>query len=529
MSSSNKQIGLILLLGFLMPVLFYSFYEIYSLNQTEEELTQIYKEQLSSITFAANQYTDDIVQNWLAELNLLESYSYSKLKPFLDNHQAVDAIYIQDFQDLGLPHTGWQISDYAFDPDRIPIDSILMEQSGLIEKLGRYFEANYQKKFPIALKQDYDRAILLCVIGPEKKQGKGVLAAMVIDIKEFTYEILGPRLQQLSRDQFVFIVHDLWKDQAIFYTKKNFEGELVKEEDLWLLPNQKLFVYASGATIEDSVKKRAKTNLWLLLGLDVVILLVVLLVFRNLRRALQLAQYKSDFVSNVSHELRTPLALIRMFAETLELKRIPSEEKQHEYYRIIRQESERLSGIVNKILNFSELDSGKRAFTFAEGDLCELVQEVMYTYEYHLKQKGFEWQLDCPQDSPLLCLDQDAISEAMVNLIDNAVKYSKENKKIKIHFQRNKKEFGVSVTDRGIGISPEHQKAIFDKFFRVTKGSVYSVQGTGLGLSLVQDIMKAHHGRVSLDSEAGKGSTFTLWFPLDPPKNIKNESKNTAG
>lgn len=509
-----------------MPVLFYSFYEIYTLNQTEEELTEIYKQQLASITFAANQYAEDIVQNWLSELNLLDTYSPENLQPFFNNHQPVDAIYIHDFQELGIAYKGWQVGDTALDKQSIPIDSILEANAGLTQKLGRYFEAGYQKKYPLPLVQDSGRAVLLCVIGNAKN--RGVLAAMIIDIQQFTYEILGPRLQQLSRDQFVFVVHDLWKDRGIFFTKKNFKGELVKAEQLWILPRQKLFVYAIGSTIEDTVKKRARTNIWLLIGLDLVILLVVLLVFRNLRKALQLAQYKSDFVSSVSHELRTPLALIRMFAETLELKRVSSEEKKEEYHKIIRQESERLSGIVNKILNFSEMDSGKRAFSFEKAKLCDLVKGVMYTYEYHLKQKGFEWQMDCPEDSPLLCIDQDAISEAIVNLIDNAVKYSKEEKHIRIFFQENKKEFGVSVADKGIGISSEHQKAIFDKFFRVTKGSVYSVQGTGLGLSLVQDIMKAHHGRVSLDSKIGKGSTFTLWFPLSPPKTLTNESKNTT-
>lgn len=514
-------------MGFLMPMLFYSFYEIYSLNQTEEELTQIYKQQLSSITFAANQYADDIVQNWLSELNLLSEYNESSLWPFFSNHQSVDAIYIKDFKEVGLKNEGWLVGDTSFKPGNIPIESILLEEESLVEKLGRYFEADYQKKQPISLVQDSGRAILLCVVGgPESK---GVLAAMVIDIKQFTYEVLGPRLQQLSRDQFVFVVHDLWRDRGIFYTHKNFEGQLVNAEELWILPHQKLFVYATGSTIEDSVKSRAKTNLWLLIGLDVVIVLVVILVFRNLRKALLLAQYKSDFVSSVSHELRTPLALIRMFAETLELKRVPTEDKKAEYHKIIRQEAERLSGIVNKILNFSEMDSGKRVFSFQEGKLCNLVKDVMYTYEYHLKQKGFEWEFECPDNTPILCIDQDAISEALVNLIDNAVKYSKETKHIRIFFQSNNKEFGLSIADQGIGISMEHQKAIFDKFFRVTKGSVYSVQGTGLGLSLVRDIMKAHHGRVSLESALGKGSTFTLWFPLHPPKTIKNESKDITG
>ncbi|MCI4671317.1 MAG: HAMP domain-containing histidine kinase [Bacteroidia bacterium] len=502
-----------------MPILFFSLFEIYNLNQTEEELTQIYDQQLSSITFAANQYADDIVQNWLSELNLAEDYSQESLDAFLNNHWSVDAMYLYDFQKLGLENMGWKVNDSSFHAENLPIENILAENEGLIEKLGRYFEADYQKKFPLTIKNDSSRAILLCVVG--KNKNKGILAALVINIKQFTFEVLGPRLQQLSRGRFVFVVHDQRKNMGIFYTKKNFTGELVKEEKVWILPDQTLYVYSTGVTIEDTVRQRANVNLWMLIGLNVILIAVVFLVFRNLRRELELAQYKSDFVSNVSHELRTPLALIRMFAETLELKRVPTEDKKEEYHRIIRQESERLTGIVNKILNFSELDSGKRAFTFQDHDICKLVKDTMYTYEYHLKQKGFDWELACPDSSPMLSLDHGAISEAVVNLIDNAVKYSEEKKFIKIFFQKGNKEFGLSVSDQGIGISPEHQKAIFDKFFRVTKGSLYSVQGTGLGLSLVQDIMKAHQGRISLESQLGEGSTFTLWFPLQTPKKPK--------
>jgi len=203
-----------------------------------------------------------------------------------------------------------------------------------------------------------------------------------------------------------------------------------------------------------------------------------------------------------------------MFAETLELNRIPSENKKKEYYRIIRQESERLSGIVNKILNFSEIDSGSKTYHFVPGNLCSLVKDVMGTYEYHLRQKGFTWDMNFPPQCPKVSFDEGAISEALVNLIDNAIKYSEDRKHIFIDVHQTEKEVGLTVRDQGIGISKEHQKEIFERFFRVTRGDLYTVQGTGLGLSLVKDIMHAHSGRIELISEEGAGSSFTLWFPI---------------
>jgi len=522
LSSKTKQIGLILLLGLLLPVLFFSFYEIYSLNKTEEELTQIYKQQLESITFAANQYTDDLLQNWLYELNAFESYSPEKVKPYLQNHRPLEAIYFYDALDQKLSHQGWQVEDPTFDPQEVEFENWLEENQDLIQKLSRYFEADYQKKIPLSIPGDSNLMAIVCMVG--KPEGRQALAAFAIDIPQFTYEVIGPRLQQLGQDQFNFVVHDDWRKEGIFFTEEKFAGELVLQTPLWLLPHHQLFVYTKEGTIESSVRQRARTNIWLMIGMDIVILLVIGLVFRNLRRELQLAQYKSDFVSNVSHELRTPLALIRMFAETLELKRVPSESKKEEYYRIIRQESERLTGIVNKILTFSELDSGKNPFALKRESLCEIIEEVMYTYEYHLRQKGFSWKIDLPQNIPPLDLDRDAISEALVNLIDNAVKYSREQKHIEVYVHKQKKEVGLSVKDRGMGIDAAHQKAIFDKFFRISQGDIYEVQGTGLGLSLVQDIMKAHQGRISLESEKGKGSTFTLWFPI-PKENEQTDKQ----
>ena len=267
-----------------------------------------------------------------------------------------------------------------------------------------------------------------------------------------------------------------------------------------------------GETIEDLVNQRAKTNLILIIALTLILIAGAWLVFRNTKREVELAQVKSEFVSNVSHELRTPLSLISMFAETLEMGRVKSEEKKKEYYSIISQEALRLGKIVNKILSFSKMEAGKRTYNFEEVDLNEIVEQIYDSYRFHLQNNGFEFIFH-RHDSPLkIKADSEALSEAIINLLDNAVKYSKDKKRVELLTGEKQESIFLEVTDLGIGIGTEDQKRIFEKFYRVSSGLVHNTKGTGLGLSLVKHIMDAHKGEVTLSSELGNGSTFRLIF-----------------
>ena len=223
---------------------------------------------------------------------------------------------------------------------------------------------------------------------------------------------------------------------------------------------------------------------------------------------------KSDFVSNVSHELRTPLSMIRMFAETLEMGRVRTEEKKQEYYSIIRQETSRLSRIVSSILNFSKIEAGKRNYNFVETFLNDIVESVFTSYKTHLEQNGFKTVITKDETIPVQKLDEEAVSEAVVNLLDNAVKYSKDKKEISVRTGFDKDFSFVEIQDYGIGIPKEDQKKIYEKFFRVSSGLVHNVKGTGLGLSIVKHVIDAHKGKIELKSEPGEGSTFRLKFPL---------------
>jgi len=203
-----------------------------------------------------------------------------------------------------------------------------------------------------------------------------------------------------------------------------------------------------------------------------------------------------------------------MFSETLEMDRIKSEEKKKEYYSIISQEANRLSKIVNSILNFSKMEAGKRQYNFVESYLNDVAENVYHSYKFHLEQKGFTFNILKDETIPIIKIDEEAVSEAIVNLVDNAVKYSDNNKAILIRTGMENNYAFVEVEDKGIGIPEKDQKKIFDKFFRVSSGNVHNVKGSGLGLSIVKHIIEAHKGKIELFSEVNKGSKFRLLFPL---------------
>ena len=241
---------------------------------------------------------------------------------------------------------------------------------------------------------------------------------------------------------------------------------------------------------------------------------MVWIVYRNIKKEVEIAQIKSDFVSNVSHELRTPLSLISMFSETLEMDRIKSEEKKKEYYSIISQEANRLGKIVNSILNFSKMEAGKRQYNFVDSYLNDVAENVYRSYKFHLEQKGFTFKIIKDESIPIVRIDEEAVSEAIVNLVDNAVKYSDNNREITVRTGIESDFAFVEVEDKGIGIPEKDQKKIFEKFFRVSAGNVHNVKGSGLGLSIVKHVVDAHKGKIELFSEINRGSKFKLLLPL---------------
>jgi signal transduction histidine kinase len=276
-----------------------------------------------------------------------------------------------------------------------------------------------------------------------------------------------------------------------------------------------LAIKLHGTTLASLGQRFIRTSFLILGALSVLLAAGILLTYRNVWKEMALARLKSDFVSNVSHELRTPLALIRLYAETLEMGRLSSQEKYQQYYSIIRKESERLTALINNILDFSRIEAGRKEYDFRETNIAELVRNTLESYRYQIEQHGFAFQESIADDLPPLRVDREAIARSLLNLVNNALKYSQIEKFLGVKLYRDNGSVKLEVIDHGIGIPPNEQHKIFEKFYRICDPLVHNTKGSGLGLSLVRHIVQAHGGEVSVESTPGKGSRFTIALPLN--------------
>jgi signal transduction histidine kinase len=315
----------------------------------------------------------------------------------------------------------------------------------------------------------------------------------------------------------VMMIHPS-KDPTPWVTSGNWDGAKAEAERTfqWVLPDLTVAIKYQGLTVADMASRFARWNYIVLAALAVFMVAGIWLTYRNISREMNLARLKSDFVANVSHELRTPLALIRLYAETLELGRLSAKEKYQEYFRIIREESERLTALINNILDFSRIDAGRKEYEFQETNLAELVHSTLDSYRFQIQQNGFGFEENISSDIPPVNVDREAIARSLLNLVNNALKYSKDQKYIGVSLYRVNGSVVLEVRDRGIGIPANEQEKIFEKFYRCGDPLVHNVKGSGLGLSLVRHIARAHGGDVLVESAPNKGSKFTIALPLVP-------------
>ena len=239
------------------------------------------------------------------------------------------------------------------------------------------------------------------------------------------------------------------------------------------------------------------------------------LLWRDVGRELAIAEMRSQFAASVSHELKTPLTSIRMFAEALTMGVQKKPEAQKEYLHTIISESERLSRLLNNVLDFSKIEQGTRTYRFGPTSLEEVIHAAEEAMAFPMDQKGFDLKVEVEKGIPEFQGDRDALEQAVLNLLHNAMKYSGESREIQLKLHRNGNMAQVDVTDYGIGIAEEDRDRIFGKFFRVPGIENQKIPGTGLGLTIVSHIAQSHGGRVEVKSQPGEGSTFSLILPLE--------------
>ncbi|MGH7391850.1 MAG: sensor histidine kinase [Candidatus Rokuibacteriota bacterium] len=282
-------------------------------------------------------------------------------------------------------------------------------------------------------------------------------------------------------------------------------------------PDWRLALYQPpGASPRESVRRQVAVFTAAFGVMLAVIVAGVVATWRLVRRETEMARLKSDFVANVSHDLKTPLSVIRMFGETLEMGRVPDEAARHEYYRVIAHESERLTRLIDNVLDFSRIEGGRRTYERVPTAVEPLVREILDMFAYPLEQQGFKVDVRIAPDVPEVPMDAEAVGQALANLVDNAVKYSADKKSLAVEAHVAGASVALTVVDEGVGIPPEEHGRIFDKFYRVGRSDTQGRRGSGVGLALVRHVAEAHGGRVTVESRPGEGSRFTLWLPVQP-------------
>ncbi len=518
--SATRRIALILTIVFLIPALFFSVYEISSLTKDEKMIESIYQKQLEAILFSVNQISDATVSSWAVktEVGQAQKNGDEPLTPALYNLLSLNSSIVCAFvidTVAGKPSvTLFSIDSALANAKRPAVEAMLRESTGQIEQILKYRKSGFQK---IEASVSADPSIQYLIFITEGSTHPWQVAGLAIDPELFIEDVVGSHLNKISKEQLTLGVFNKKSGNRVYSTEVRDSTTLSGAaliKDLWIFPNYALAISPKGTSIQQLVRQRTTTNLYLLIGLDAVLIVAMVLAFRSVKKEVQLAQNKADFVANVSHEIRTPLALISMFAETLEMGRVTSEQKKQEYYGIINKETHRLTGIVNKILSFSQTESGKKKLQLRPVLLNEVVEDILHTYDFHLKNKGFEYLFRSSEKIEVLA-DREALTEIIVNLIDNAMKYSVDVKKIEIDAEKNSDVGLLRVKDYGIGISAADQKHIFDKFYRVSTGDLAKARGTGLGLSLVKQLLEQQNGKITVNSELGKGSVFVVYLPLE--------------
>jgi signal transduction histidine kinase len=318
---------------------------------------------------------------------------------------------------------------------------------------------------------------------------------------------------ELGKDVLVGILDE---NDSLLYLQRSLPVSrfLVAENFSQLFTGWKVALFdPDGKTIEQLTGKEKQLYLIFFLGTILLMLIGDILMVNAVVHESEVSRLKSEFVSNVSHELKTPLALIRMFGETLDSGIVTDEKDRRKFYGIIRKESERLTHLINNVLDFSRMDAGAKEYNFQEADLNEVVKSTLEAYKFQISDSGFKIESELPDEPMILKIDKDAISQVLLNLLNNAVKYSEEDKNIHVKVRKDSSSAYISVSDHGIGIPQDELKKIFDKFYRVSAARTKETHGSGLGLTLAKHIVEAHGGSIEVESEVGKGSRFTVRIP----------------
>ena len=344
-----------------------------------------------------------------------------------------------------------------------------------------------------------------------------VLSVFFMSAINSGFLIESVKLYELSWDitKIFMLVLTLASVIMLYINYRNCRHEKTKKNLLWVLkglmfggaPYLLLYVLPSLMDMEQTIPEEI-----LLAFLILIPVLYYVEEGRDSKHIESMNLLKSQAVSSLSHELQTPLTAIRMHAETLLNGRIIDETRKDEYMKVILGESERLSRMIQNLLDVSRIEKGIKNYYFNRIDVKEAVNHTLELLDYEFRKNEFTVVTELPDEFVLIYADRDAVVQVLVNLLINAMKYSQDCKEISLKLETTASEAVISVQDKGIGIKSNEIENIFDLYYRTLSGREKDATGTGIGLSLVSHIVKAHGGKIEVESEPGKGSIFIITF-----------------
>ena len=387
---------------------------------------------------------------------------------------------------------------------------------GIKEKLSLSRAENelIQDRFPGTLEDDL--FLVSYSIMPNFRSEQTFYSGLYWDLNFLKNRMIPKILEDLSKDSGLdFKIIDV-KDQNISSGKDTLtSGEsMALTFRMFPLPWKLLVSHPEIKALERSARREIFFYGLLLTVIVTLMLFGAVMIARDISREAETNRLKTEFVNNISHELKTPLTLIRLYGETLQRKENLTNKEKKECYEIITKESERLSHLINNVLDFSRIEMGRKEFNLKKGNLQDVIRDTLESYRYHLEKKGFTIHSDIASDLPEMNFDGEAIESVLINLLSNAMKFSPKEKEVTIKLFRDNGNAVLQVVDKGIGISQKEIPKIFERFYQSENKVSSETRGSGLGLTLVKHIIEAHGGEVGVESEPGKGSTFSVMLPI---------------
>ena len=394
-----------------------------------------------------------------------------------------------------------------------------LEEPNLAATSGynQYKRGGY-KTFSIPVNSGELQAIYLAT-----ENQNGFETGMVIDFQVYMQSVANNILKKIDPDSIINAkIEDMNGDLIL--------SRIITEETGYLsfpfpdyLPKWTLLLSENRPDFMATLMK-AGSGIYLFAFILIVLFMLLGFVFilYTLNIELRLNKLKSEFISNVSHELKSPLTSIRMMTEMLYHNRVENDDRKAEYYAAMLEESEHLSHLIDNILDFSRIDEDRKKYDFVDLNPDILIREFLKSIHEMIRETGFEINYNGPNKVSEIRADRNAILQVLYNLVDNAIKFSGNSRKVEIHLVSNDDEMELSVKDYGTGISFKDQEKIFERFYRCRESQQSGIRGSGIGLTIVKKIVEDHGGYMTLDSMPGEGSEFTVRLPLNGTQRAKS-------